>query len=187
MSHFDILKAKILNFFPPVNINISDVYEETARSYSMYSSNIPLKYLISDQVYAPEILKTLQTLRILLRSNIDNNRFIYEINLLNMSWGKGGFYSKSIIKQELIDLIIKISKVFMDEEYKKQLKLEQEKDMIKYANEVTMDYISDNLNNMFNATTISKNNIKKKLISKRKREIKNNLDNLDFNKLKIKN
>ena len=161
MSQFDILKEKILNYFPPVDIKIQTyehlIYEETTHSYEKYFAIIPLKHLINEDIYAPEIIKTLQTFRILLRSNLDNNRFIYELNLLVSNWGKGGYYQKNIIKQDLTDLIKKINIVFINEEAEKEREKERkkerekererEKELIKYAEEVSINYKLNDINN----------------------------------------
>jgi hypothetical protein len=172
MSQFDILKEKILNYFPPVSGNILNVYEETIISYNTYFSIVPLKHLINEDVYAPEIVKTLQTLRILLRSNLDNNRFIYELNLLNSYWGKGGYYQKSIIKQDLIDLIKKINIVFINEER------EKEKELMKYAEEVSINYKLNNINNDLLNLKLKNNSTKipsrsRQIIYKNKQKSKN--------------
>ena len=153
MSEFDILKEKILNFFPPVNENILNIYEETTTSYNTYFSIVPLKHLINEDIYAPEILKTLQIRRILVRSNLNNNRFIYELNLLVSSWGKNGCYQKSILKQELIDLITKINSVFINEEREKERErekekeIEREKELMKYAEDISINHKLNDINN----------------------------------------
>lgn len=176
MSEFDILQQKILNYFPPVNLNISEVYEETTQSYETFMALIPLKHLINDAVYAPEIIKALQTLRILLRSNLDNNRFIYELNLLVTYWGKGGYYRKSILKQELVNLISKINIVHIHNELEKQ---KHEEELMIYAEQVSIDYTLDNLHSKFEKVTLSpnpKNKIRLSLIKKKfKKKIKRNI------------
>ena len=163
MSEFDILQQKILNYFPPVNLNIDDVYEEILTTYNRYCSIKPLKNLVDKEIYAPEILKTLKNFRILLRSELINERFIYEVNLIVKLWGKEGFYKKSILKSELVDLISKINIVYAKEkEMKMEMKMEKEKEMekeeelMKYANETTLNYEIESLNNgLFNLDIMS--------------------------------
>lgn len=172
MSEFDILKEKILNYFPPVDIhkiNTYDnlIYEETVQSYEKYFAIIPLKHLINEEVYAPEIIKTLQTLRILLRSNLDNNRFIYELNLLVSAWGKGGYYKKSILKQELVELITKINKLFIHNQLEK---LKHEEELMKYAEIISVDY---NLQHEFEKVTLlpkTKKNISPSIVKNNKQK-----------------
>lgn len=194
MSTFDILREKILNYFPPVSMNIINIYEEMITSYNTYVADIPLKHLIHGEVYSPEILKTLQTVRILLRSTLDKARFIYELNLLVKSWGKDGFYKKSILKQELVDLIKKIHIVYFNEE--------KERENMKYAEEISINYklnnLSDELTNLKFKNNITKlPNRPRTIINKNKDNnknknfkktifINNQMNDLDLSNLKIK-
>jgi len=201
MSSFFILKQKILNYFPLVHLDIPNIYEEHEYSYNKYHSFNPLKYT-HDEQYSPDIMQNLQTLRMLLRSNISNERFMYELNMLNNSWGKGGYYGHSILDKEFVNLIHKINKDYVSElEYErkimeKQLENEikkerefnlkirqQQEEMIKHANKVTVDYELDQLNNeMLNF------NIKYRALKLPRGGInKNKKNELDLSKLKIHN
>lgn len=161
---FYLLKQDILTYFPPVNPMITNVYEETYTSYKNYKSFSPLKVLQNKDIYSPEILKTLQHLRILLRSNINDERFIYELNLLVDSWGNSGYYNKSILNPTLISLISKINKEYTNNklllEEKLQKKLEKEMEMMKEGEKLTLDYqlskLSDDLTNFKIKTNIQK-------------------------------
>jgi len=187
MTQFDILQEKILNYFPPVIVNILNIYEETMTSYNTYFAIIPLKHLNNKDIYAPEILKTLQSLRILLRSNLSKSRFVYELNLLNSSWGKDGYYQKSILKQELVDLIKKINIVFLNEEKEKQYEI------MKYAEELSLNYKLNDINNDLLNLKLNKNftkipNKSRSSISKNKKLKKNIVSkeyDLDLSNLKI--
>ncbi len=207
MSSFIIIKNKILSYFPPVDPNIDNIYYESVDSYNKYSSLNPLKPL-NDGVYAPEILKTLQTLRILLNSNIDNARFLYELNIFSRSWGKDGYYKKSILNERLVNLIFKMNEEYMHEmelqrereeikmrkELQKRINFQQQQDMIKYAENISVNYELDKLNDdLVNTLTLKHrapklpskklSGIHKKKISKRE----NPEYNLDISKLNIKN
>ena len=121
---------KIIKFFPPVNNGILNTIEETVSSYTD-KYNFPLKKLLEGLMYSPEVYYKLRMLREVLNSNIEPERFIYELNKLVSAWGPGGVYNENILNSALLDAIniinIKEMKTleFMEESkpivYKKQL------------------------------------------------------------------
>ena len=120
---------KIMNYFPPVNPNIENVLFEADNTYTMYKAPSPLKLITKDEMYSPDILNNLRTLRILLNSNITTERFIYELNRLVQAWGPGGYYGKNILNSSLLDLISKIN-----------IKYEKQKELMQEAQQITLDY-----------------------------------------------
>ena len=100
---------KIMNYFPPVNPNIENVLYEADTTYTAYKATSPLKAPAKGEIYSPDILINLRTLRILFNSDITNERFIYELNRLVEAWGPGGYYGKNILNTSLLDLINKMN------------------------------------------------------------------------------
>lgn len=120
---------KIMNYFPPVNPNIENVFYEADTTYTTYKAISPLKQPSKGEIYAVDILINLRTLRILLNSNITNERFIYELNRLVQAWGPGGYYGKNILNSSLLDLINKIN-----------IKYEKNKKIMQEAEKIGLDY-----------------------------------------------
>jgi len=122
--------VKIMKFFPPVNNGILNPIEETMSSYTD-KYNFPLKKIPDGLMYSPEVYYNLRMLREVLNSNIEQERFIYELNKLVSAWGPGGVYNENILNSGLLDAIniinIKGMKMleFIEESkpvvYKKQL------------------------------------------------------------------
>ena len=120
---------KIMNYFPPVNPNIENVLYEADTTYTTYKATSPLKPPAKDEIYSPDILINLRTLRMLLNSDITNERFIYELNRLVQAWGPGGYYDKNILDSTLLDLINKIN-----------IKYEKQQNLIQEAQEIGLDF-----------------------------------------------
>jgi hypothetical protein len=154
---------KIMKFFPPVNPNIENVLYEAENTYTSYNAISPLKPLINGELYSPQILDNLRTLRILLNSNISEERFIFELNKLIQAWGPGGYYNKNILNISLLELVDKIN-----------IKYQKQQDLIKEGQNVTLDYQIKQLEDSIADISI-KNKSLKKLKSK----------DLDLSKLSI--
>ena len=155
---------KIMNYFPPVNPNIENVLYEADTTYTTtYKAISPLKPPAKDQIYSADILINLRTLRILLNSNITNERFIYELNRLVEAWGPGGNYSKNILNSSLLDLISKIN-----------IKYEKQKELIEEAQQMTLDFQMKELEDDISGISL-KNKSSKKL----------NIRDIDLSKLGI--
>jgi hypothetical protein len=153
---------KVMIYFPPVNQNIENLYIEAENSYKLYNSTSPLKQInIKGEIYSPDILSNLRTLRILLNSNLSKERFIYELNRLVEAWGVGGVYNKNILNSSLVDLISKIN-----------LKYEKELEFIKEAERVSTEYDLNQLEDDMKSVSI-KNKPSKKL----------NIKDLDLEKI----
>ena len=120
---------KIMNYFPPVNPNIENVLYEAETTYTTYKATSPLKLPAKGEIYSADILINLRTLRILLNSDITNERFIHELNRLVQAWGPGGYYSKNILNSSLLDLIGKIN-----------IKYEKQKELVQEAQQITLDF-----------------------------------------------
>lgn len=159
----DIDIQKIMNYFPPVNPNINNVFYETDMTYTMYNAISPLKMLSKEEMYSLDILINLRTLRILLNSNITNERFIYELNRLVQAWGPGGYYGKNILNTTLLDLINNIN-----------VKHEKQKELIQEGQKITLDFQMKQLEDDISNISI-KNKSSKKL----------NMKDLDLSKLSI--
>lgn len=154
---------KVMNYFPPVNPNIENVLYEADTTYTTYKATSPLKTPSKGEIYSPDILINLRTLRILLNSNITSERFIYELNRLVQVWGSGGYYGKNILSSSLLDLINKIN-----------IKYEKQKELMQEAQQITLDFQMKQLED--DITGISfKNKSSKKL----------NVRDLDLSKLGI--
>lgn len=140
----------IMNYFPPVDFKIDNIYLEADIMYSHYLT--PLKLVPHDTVYSEQIISNLRTLRILLNSpNVleeeGKRRFIYEINLLLTAWGPNGTaYNQNILDDSLVALINKINKqklredqmIKMAQEYT-DLQLEQEMSQLNFNNKNKID------------------------------------------------
>lgn len=99
-------RIKILQYFPPVNLNIENLFIEAQNTYNLNNAISPLKQInIKGEIYSSDILSNLRTLRILLNSGISNERFIYELNRLVKAWGLGGIYKENILNLSLLNLI----------------------------------------------------------------------------------
>lgn len=176
--------VKIMIFFPPVNNGILNPIEETNSSYTD-KYNIPLKKIPGGFMYSPEVYYNLRMLREVLNSNIEPERFIYELNKLVSARGPGGVYNENILNSSLLDAIniinIKEMKMleFIEESepgvYKKQLEdLENELGNIsinfknKHRNRPIgkeSDKKLSNLTSIFKKTSINKKtNINKRTI-----------------------
>ena len=145
---------KIMMYFPPVNHIIENVYDETNTSYINYNSLSPLKHLNNGEIYSPDILNNLKTLRILLNSGISSERIVYELNKLNSSWGLGGYYNSSILNSSLVELINKIN-----------LEYEKELELINYSKDIVFDYELGDLQKNIKNLNI-KNNLPKNVNTK---------------------
>ena len=154
---------KIMNYFPPVNPNIENVLHEANTTYTIYNATSPLKIPIKGEIYSPDILINLRTLRILLNSDITNERFIYELNRLVQAWGPGGYYGKNILNSSLLDLISKIN-----------IKYEKQKELLQEAQQMTLDFQMKQLEDDISGISF-KNKSSKKL----------NVRDLDLSKLGI--
>ena len=161
MDNYDY--QKIMNYFPPVNPNIENILYEADITYTTYKSISPLKVPEKGEIYSNNILNNLRTLRILLNSDITNERFIYELNRLVQAWGPGGYYNKNILNPTLLDLINKIN-----------IKYQKQQELINQANKITLDYEIHQLENDISDISI-KNKKYKKL----------NIKDLDLSKLGI--
>ena len=154
---------KIMNYFPPVNPNIENVLYEADTTYTTYKAICPLKPPTKDEIYSADILINLRTLRILLNSNITNERFMYELNRLVQTWGPGGYYDKNILNSSLLDLINKIN-----------VKYEKQKQLLQEAQQMTLDFQMKQLEDDISDISF-KNKSSKKL----------NVRDLDLSKLGI--
>uniref|UniRef100_A0A6C0LGX8 Uncharacterized protein n=1 Tax=viral metagenome TaxID=1070528 RepID=A0A6C0LGX8_9ZZZZ len=154
---------KIMNYFPPVNPNIENVLYEADTTYTTYKATSPLKQPVKGEMYSADILINLRTLRILLNSDITNERFIYELNRLVQSWGPGGYYGKNILNTTLLDLINKVN-----------IKYEKQKELMQEAQQMTLDFQMKQLEDDILGISI-KNKSYKKL----------NVSDLDLSKLGI--
>ena len=154
---------KIMNYFPPVNPNIENVLYEADTTYTAYKATSPLKEPAKGEIYSPDILINLRTLRILLNSDITDERFIYELNRLVQAWGHSGHYDKNILNSSLLDLIHKIN-----------IKYEKQKELLQEAQQMTLDFQMKQLEDNISDVSI-KNKSSKKL----------NIRDLDLSKLGI--
>lgn len=155
---------KIMNYFPPVNPNIENVLYEADTTYTTYNKAIsPLKPPEKGEIYSSEILINLRILRILLNSDITNERFMYELNKLVQAWGPGGYYGKNILNFSLLDLINKIN-----------IKSEKQKELLQEAQQMTLDFQMKQLEDDISGISF-KNKSSKKL----------NVRDLDLSKLGI--
>ena len=154
---------KVMNYFPPVNPNIENVLYEADTTYTTYKATSPLKTPSKGEIYSPDILINLRTLRILLNSNITSERFIYELNRLVQVWGSGGYYGKNILSSSLLDLINKIN-----------IKYEKQKELMQEAQQITLDFQMKQLEDDISGISF-KNKSSKKL----------NVRDLDLSKLGI--
>ena len=154
---------KIMNYFPPVNPNIENVLYEADTTYTAYKAISPLKRPAKGEIYSSEILINLRSLRILLNSDITNERFMYELNRLVQSWGPGGYYGKNILNSSLLDLINKIN-----------IKYEKYKELLQEAQQMTLDFQIKQLEDDMSDISF-KNKSSKKV----------NVRDLDFSKLGI--
>lgn len=154
---------KIMNYFPPVNPNIENVLYEADTTYTNYKATSPLKPPEKDEIYSPDILINLRTLRILLNSDITNERFVYELNRLVQAWGPGGYYDKNILNRNLLDLISKIN-----------IKYEKQKELLQEGQQMTLDFQMKQLEDDISGISF-KNKSSKKL----------NVRDLDLSKLGI--
>jgi hypothetical protein len=154
---------KIMVYFPPVNPNIENVFYEADTTYTAYKAISPLKSPAKGEIYSSNILIDLRTLRILLNSDITNERFIYELNRLVQAWGPGGYYGKNILNSSLLDLINKIN-----------IKYEKQKELIQETQQIILDFQMKQLEDDISGISI-KNKSSKKL----------NVRDLDLSKLGI--
>ena len=161
MDNYDY--QKIMNYFPPVNPNIENVLYEADTTYTTYKAISPLKPVEKGEMYSPDILINLRTLRLLLNSNITNERFIYELNRLVQAWGPGGYYGKNILNYNLLDLINKIN-----------IKYEKQTELIQEAQQIALDIQMKQLEDDILGISI-KNKSSKKL----------NIKDLDLSKISI--
>lgn len=119
----------LMQFFPPVDINIENPYVEANSSYSYYNAISPLKQTEKDLSYSIQIMNDLRLLRLLLNSNLTPDRFFYEINKMYDAWGPEGPYSRNILNTYFINIYNKIKL--------KELKLQE---LIKEGSSVALDY-----------------------------------------------
>ena len=154
---------KIMNYFPPVNPNIENVLYEADTTYTTYKATSPLKQPEKDEIYSAHILINLRTLRILLNSDITNERFIYELNRLVQAWGPEGYYGKNILNSSLLDLISKINN-----------KYDKQKELMQEAEQMTLDFQMKQLEDDISGISF-KNKSSKKFNSK----------DIDLSKLRI--
>lgn len=138
----------IMRYFPPVNNQIKDIYAEANSSYLIYNSLNPLKTITKDEMYSLDILMNLQTLRILLNSDINQDRFIYELNKLVKVWGPGGYYGGGILNSKLLDLINKVN-----------MKIAKQQEIIEESKNIVADYQMNELTNKLSDVSL-KNLIK---------------------------
>ena len=119
---------EILRYFPPVNNLIQNPYQEAEYSYKFFNSLSPLKNPEPNQYYSIQILNDLQTLRQILNSAINEERFLFEIEKLINAWGP---YSngRDILNRKFLN----IANVFIEKENKK-------KELIEEAQNITTDY-----------------------------------------------
>ena len=155
---------KIMNYFPPVNPNIENVLYEADTTYTIYRATSPLKQPEKGEIYSADILINLRTLRILLNSDITNERFIYELNRLVQAWGPEGYYGKNILNSSLLDLISKINN-----------KYDKQKELMQEAEQMTLDFQMKQLEDDISGISF-KNKSSKKL----------NIRDLDLSKLGIR-
>ena len=119
----------IMQFFPPVNDKIENVYTEAVQSYHNYKALSPLKVPEKDITYSYQIMNDLKILRILLNSNLTPERFLYEINKMYNAWGQEGQYSRNILNLKFDYLFIKI-----------KLKEQKLQDLMKEGGTIATDY-----------------------------------------------
>lgn len=126
----------IMNYFPPVNPNIEDIYKELDYTYTTYYSIFPLKLINNKDVfYSYNILSNLRTLRILLNGDLSQGRFIYELNKLLNAWGPDGFYNESILNSLLVkDINI------INNKYQKLLEYTKQAEIMKISNDIVLDH-----------------------------------------------
>lgn len=153
----------IMEYFPPVNPNIDNVYFEAQNTYTQYKALNPLKTPPSGELYSPDIFINLRTLRILLHSNLSIEQFVYELNKLERSWGSGGFYDKSILNPSLVELIHKFTN-----------KIQKQKDIMSESQQIVLDYNIKELENQMNQINF-----------KYKPSHKTSIKDLDMSKLSI--
>lgn len=142
---------KLMNYFPPVNPNIENIVEETDYTYIMYNAISPLKPPPKNEFYSLEILINLRTLRLLLNSNISQERILYEINRLIKAWGPGGYYDKNILNSSLLELINKLN-----------ISYQKEQDFIKEGEKLTYDYQMKQLEDDISGISFKNKNYKYK-------------------------
>lgn len=134
MNRFYNLKEQVLKYFPPVTsqkdmpITISNIpyeYDEIVFTYNIFEeATYPLD-TSNIQMYPLDVIQNLQTLRKILNSNINNERFIYELNLLVKSYGEGGYLKKSILNKTLVSLICKLNNEYVMDLNMKRMFLQQ--------------------------------------------------------------
>ena len=168
---------KIMKFFPPVNPNIIDSLEEASISYNN-NFIFPLKLLPYNMAYSPEIFNNLRMLRILLNSDLEQERFIYELNKMVNAWGPAGVYGENIINSNLLDSIniinIKETKMLEMKNIKEKEIMEESKPFI-YEQQ-----LKDLENQLENISFNFKNKKKKPISSKHKDD-----DDFGFSRLNI--
>jgi hypothetical protein len=113
----DYEKLKLMNFFPPVNNNIKNPYEEAEYSYNSYNASSPLKKPDKNKIYSIQIINDLRMLRILLHSNLTHERFLYEINKMYEAWGPS---SRNILNSQFINIFTKI--ILKEQKLQKRMK-----------------------------------------------------------------
>lgn len=116
----------IMHFFPPVNNTIENPYMEAVQSYNVYKATSPLKPPEKDLMYSEQIMYDLRMLRILLHSNLTQERFLYEINKMYEVWGPIG---RNILNKQFVDLFNSIKQ--------KEGKLQE---LMKEGSSVATDY-----------------------------------------------
>lgn len=167
----------IMRYFPLVNPNILDPHQEVEYTYTTYySSEFPLKPIKSkDESYSDDILINLRTLRILLNSNLSEERFLYELNRLNDSWGPEGFYDKSILNSSLVKDINKINKEYQKYlEHQKQLEYQKQLEIMELSRDIVLEHQMKELEGDI-----------KRITFKRKPDRNTNIKDLDFSKLNL--
>lgn len=203
MNRFYYFKKQILNYFPPVTpkkympktmSNIPYEYDEMVFTYNKFEAINPLIELDTskDEMYSPDIIQNLQTLRKLLNSNINNERFMYELNLLVKSYGEGGYFDKSILKKTLVSLICKLNneyvmdlnmkRMFLQQHLSEEMNKEKEfnnsirngnntiqnqQDLMQHAQNITYNYQLDQLSDDFSNIGIKFRAPKPKLLTSR--------------------
>jgi hypothetical protein len=119
----------LMQFFPPVNGKIENIYTEAIQSYHNYKAISPLKVPEKDTTYSYQIMNDLKILRILLNSNLTPERFLYEINKMYDAWGPEGLYGRNILNAKFIDIFSTI-----------KLKEQKLQDLMKEGGTIASDY-----------------------------------------------
>jgi len=151
---------EILQYFPPVNYEIQDVFTEIKLAYSDNYKN-PFNSDIQDY----SILISLREVRHELNTEKQIDNFINKLYYLNIHWGMSGLNILNINLQNLINLQVQ--------------NIQKQKELIKFSQQIDSNLMTDEIhnltNNLTNLQTYNTDNIGVSEVSKL------------FNQLKVKN